>query len=485
MPAPTTPDALVALIHKSGLLEPQRLDECLGRLDAQAPPETARQLAAALVRHGLLTQFQAEQFLLGKYRGFTIGKYKVLERLGAGGNSNVYLCEHLMVQRRVAVKVLPTARSDNPAALARFYREARAAGVLDHPNLVRCHDVDQENGLHFLVMDYQAAVEFRGQATRVELYQNRIYKAVDGVLYRKADPPAPLDLALTANTFCAIEKAGVRLQDVLPVESSKVVLTRNLFARTATLACLDGFRPEPAEVPAQWIWFDETKTVAAAGGDYRFFRKKFQVEGSSVTRAVLHLACDTSFTVWVNGSQVGGGVFRGQDRSVVAFDVTRLLKPGDNLLAVQGVRRNADAGLLAQLTYTCAGAAPVTVGSGRDWRVSSNSDRDWILPNFRDTSWRPAVVVAAYGQAPWHNLPWEAVIEESFRGQAPRLFPEPSGNVCDLAARESFPVLRAVPLNFDLPADPAADARFLRYGRDSVLTQAGSPGVPPPERTAP
>jgi serine/threonine protein kinase len=49
---------------------------------------------------------------------------------------------------------LPTARSENPAALARFYREARAAGALDHPNLVKAHDVGQDNGLHFLVMEY-------------------------------------------------------------------------------------------------------------------------------------------------------------------------------------------------------------------------------------------------------------------------------------------------------------------------------------------
>ena len=102
----------------------------------------------------MITQFQAEQFLLGKWRGFTIGKYKVLERLGFGGTGTVYLCEHLMVRRKVAVKVLPATKADNPAALGRFYREARAAGVLDHPNLVKCHDIDQDGSLHFLVMDF-------------------------------------------------------------------------------------------------------------------------------------------------------------------------------------------------------------------------------------------------------------------------------------------------------------------------------------------
>jgi serine/threonine protein kinase len=152
MPAPSTIDAFVEVLKKSELVEAERLQKFLQQ--ANGLSTTPRKLAARLVAAGLITQFQAEQLLLGKYRGFTLGKYKVLERIGSGGHSSVYLCEHLMVKRRVAIKVLPTAKADNPTALARFYREARAAGSLDHPNLVKAHDIDQENGLHFLVMDY-------------------------------------------------------------------------------------------------------------------------------------------------------------------------------------------------------------------------------------------------------------------------------------------------------------------------------------------
>src|SRR4029077_18306313 len=112
---------------RSGLINAQRLDDALRpQSDEEArPPQMAKRLVAA----GLLTQFQAEQFLLGKWRGFTIGKYKVLEKLGFGGNGTVYLCEHMVVRRKVAIKVLPATKADNPAALGRFYREARAAGV--------------------------------------------------------------------------------------------------------------------------------------------------------------------------------------------------------------------------------------------------------------------------------------------------------------------------------------------------------------------
>src|SRR5205807_1578596 len=87
MPAPATTDDLLALVRKSNLIDPERLDAFL----ADGPmPASPQQLAAELVRAGLVTQFQSEQFLLGKWRGFTIGKYKVLERLGFGGNGTVY-----------------------------------------------------------------------------------------------------------------------------------------------------------------------------------------------------------------------------------------------------------------------------------------------------------------------------------------------------------------------------------------------------------
>jgi serine/threonine protein kinase len=152
MPAPANLDAFVELLGKSALVEAERL-----RLFLQQDgplSTTPRKLAARLVAAGLLTQFQAEQLLLGKHRGFTLGKYRILERIGSGGHSTVYLGEHLIVKRRVAIKVLPAARSESPAGLARFYREARASGAIDHPNMVKAHDVDQDNGLHFLIMDY-------------------------------------------------------------------------------------------------------------------------------------------------------------------------------------------------------------------------------------------------------------------------------------------------------------------------------------------
>ncbi|MCS7017446.1 MAG: serine/threonine protein kinase, partial [Gemmatales bacterium] len=98
---------------------------------------------------------------------FTIGKYKVLEKLGSGGMGQVFLCEHLLMRRRVAIKVLPTSKAQDPAGLERFYREARAIAAVDHPNLVRAYDIDQADNLHFLVMEYVDGVSLQELVKKV------------------------------------------------------------------------------------------------------------------------------------------------------------------------------------------------------------------------------------------------------------------------------------------------------------------------------
>ena len=156
MALPSTVDAFLEVVVKSGVLEKDVLDPYIQQMRAAGNlPDRPKKLAAVLVRDGLLTLFQVGQFLQGKWRGFSIsGKYKLLDHLGAGGMGNVFLCEHKSMRRRVAIKVLPIAQAKDPAALERFYREARAVAALDHPNIVRAHDIDHDGSYHFLVLEY-------------------------------------------------------------------------------------------------------------------------------------------------------------------------------------------------------------------------------------------------------------------------------------------------------------------------------------------
>ena len=81
-------------------------------------------------------------------------RYRLLELVGSGGMAVVYRGVDTLLQRRVAVKVLRESYSDDPAFLARFRREAQAAANLDHPNVVTVYDVGQDDGRHYIVMEY-------------------------------------------------------------------------------------------------------------------------------------------------------------------------------------------------------------------------------------------------------------------------------------------------------------------------------------------
>jgi serine/threonine protein kinase len=136
-------------MRQSGVVEPNRLAAGVPEL-----PDNPKEAARVLVREGWLTYFHAEQLLKGKWRGFCIGKYQILERLGCGGMGAVYLAEHSVLRRRVAVKVLPLHLAKESWFLDRFYREAQAVAAVNHPNIVHAHDVDRDGDFHYLVMEY-------------------------------------------------------------------------------------------------------------------------------------------------------------------------------------------------------------------------------------------------------------------------------------------------------------------------------------------
>lgn len=155
MRAPTSTVELLDLVRKSGICAQQQLDAKLKTFPSL--PVDPSQSAAMLVQQGMLTRFQAKLLLTGRYRGFKLGPYVVREQIGQGGMGAVYLAEHETLQRRVALKVLPpTLKKDTAAKLnvERFLREARSVAALDHPNIVRIHDVGQHGEIHYLVMEY-------------------------------------------------------------------------------------------------------------------------------------------------------------------------------------------------------------------------------------------------------------------------------------------------------------------------------------------
>jgi serine/threonine-protein kinase len=86
--------------------------------------------------------------------GKSLGSYKILEKLGVGGQGTVYKATDAKLGRTVVVKVLPTELTAKEANLKRFEREARLASSLDHPNICTIFDLDEAQGVHFIAMQY-------------------------------------------------------------------------------------------------------------------------------------------------------------------------------------------------------------------------------------------------------------------------------------------------------------------------------------------
>src|SRR6266446_2560797 len=93
--------------------------------------------------------------------GTTLGNYKILEKLGAGGQGTVYKAVDSKLGRTVVIKVLPEELLAKEANVKRFEREARLASALDHPNICTIFDLNEIDGVHFIAMQYIAGRNVR------------------------------------------------------------------------------------------------------------------------------------------------------------------------------------------------------------------------------------------------------------------------------------------------------------------------------------
>jgi eukaryotic-like serine/threonine-protein kinase len=139
--------------------------------------------------------------------GTKLGPYEIVSPLGAGGMGEVYRARDTRIDRTVAVKILPAHLAAKPEALERFQREARAISQLSHANICQLYDLGEQDGIHYIVMEY-----LEGETLAARLTKGRL--PLEQVLRYGAEIAEGLDQA---------HRTGVVHRDLKP---GNIMLTR-------------------------------------------------------------------------------------------------------------------------------------------------------------------------------------------------------------------------------------------------------------------
>ena len=134
--------------------------------------------------------------------GARLGPYEIVSPAGAGGMGEVYRARDTRLDRTVALKVLPPDLTNDPAARQRFEREARAVAALSHPHICTLHDIGQQDGTDFLVMEYLDGETLAKRLTRGKL-------PLDQALHYSIQIADALAAAHTRTGRCIVCKVGV------------------------------------------------------------------------------------------------------------------------------------------------------------------------------------------------------------------------------------------------------------------------------------
>jgi serine/threonine protein kinase len=187
-----------------------------------------------------------------------LGPYEILSAIGAGGMGEVYRARDTRLDRVVAVKILPEHLSSNALARERFEREARAISSSSHPHICPLYDVGQQDGIHYLVMEYLEGQSLAERLKKGPLppdqvlqYALQITGAVDaahkhGVTHRDLKP-GNIVLTKTGAKLLDFGLAKVRTPESVSGMTTLAIETTPLTGEGSILGTLQYMAPEQLE----------------------------------------------------------------------------------------------------------------------------------------------------------------------------------------------------------------------------------------------
>ncbi len=219
----TNQDTLIGrVVVDAGLATEDEVTQCLRKKKESGDKNAS--LASILISHGVITKRQLERLkpMIEDQRNAAqtaaqIPGYHIIKQLGAGAMATVYLAKQLSLDRLVAIKILPKKFTTNKEFIERFYAEGRAAGRLNHPNIVGALDVGKAGDLYYFVMEY-----VEGSSVFDDLQQNGAY----------TEDQALKLILQTAKGLDHAHKAGFVHRDVKP---KNIMITTDRVAKLADM----------------------------------------------------------------------------------------------------------------------------------------------------------------------------------------------------------------------------------------------------------
>lgn len=219
--AETSIDSVLGkLVVEKNLCSSSEVQDCFDLLRRETTSEKPTTLADVLLSRGFVTKTQLERMntaLDERKSSHKIPGYQILDKLGAGAMATVFKAKQLSLDRTVAVKVLPKRLSENPEYVERFYKEGRAAAMLNHNNIVQAIDVGEAGGYHYFVMEI-----VEGKTVYDDLSKGRAYPETEA-----------LDIIIQiADALQHAHERGLIHRDVKP---KNIMLTKTNMAKLADM----------------------------------------------------------------------------------------------------------------------------------------------------------------------------------------------------------------------------------------------------------